>query len=47
MNKYKKMYELYFIGKAVIMLFVNYVIFLYKFNIVIQSLGKLDQGDIC
>ena len=38
---------MYFIGKFKIMLIVNEILFLHYFNIVIQSLDRLGQGDIC
>ena len=43
----KNVVQIYFIENAKIMLFVNEIIFLYWFCIVIQSLGRLGQGDIC
>ena len=39
-------YRIYFIGKFKIMIIVNEIIFLRYFNIVIQSLDMLGQGDV-
>ena len=39
--------KIYFIGEFKIMLLLNEIIFLRNFNIVIQSLGRLGQGNMC
>jgi len=40
-------YKVYFNDKVKIIVFVNEIKFVCCFNIVIQSIGSLEQSDIC